>query len=275
MKKSASIGLAFVAGLSLVSVFQTAMAEPAWEDDPIVVTATRTEQSAMSVPARVSVIMRADIERSQLRERLELVMADVGSAVRDWGAMRERLGTAIGTYKDTPPPVPVDELAEAVQFLEWIEADNFILLGMREYYFEGGVATGELSHRKGTGLGILADPEVRVLRRGSEFVVITPEIRDFLMKPEPLIVSKANVKSRVHRVTQLDYIGVKRYENGVLKGELRIVGLFTSSAYTQSVFDIPMLRRKANNALRTLGFDPESHSGNALRNIYKRPGADF
>ena len=78
MKKSASIGLAFVAGLSLVSVFQTAMAEPAWEDDPIVVTATRTEQSAMSVPARVSVIMRADIERSQAPDLIELLRLEAG-----------------------------------------------------------------------------------------------------------------------------------------------------------------------------------------------------
>ena len=78
MKKSASIGLAFVAGLSLVSVFQTAMAEPAWEDDPIVVTATRTEQSAMSVPARVSVIMRADIERSQDPDLIELLRLEAG-----------------------------------------------------------------------------------------------------------------------------------------------------------------------------------------------------
>ncbi len=60
---------------------------------------------------------------------------------------------------------------------------------------------------------------------------------------------------------------MKRYEDGQLVGELRIVGLFTSEAYTQSVLDIPMLRRKANNALRTWDFDPDSHSGNALRHI--------
>lgn len=78
MKKSASIGLAFVAGISLVSVFQPAVAETAWEDDPIVVTATRTEQSAMSVPARVSVITRADIERSQAPDLVELLRLEAG-----------------------------------------------------------------------------------------------------------------------------------------------------------------------------------------------------
>ncbi|MHC5655427.1 NAD-glutamate dehydrogenase [Stappia sp. ICDLI1TA098] len=210
----------------------------------------------------------ADIERNQLAERLELVMHDVRAAVRDWAPMRERLHAAIATYKDSPPPVSVDELAEAIQFLEWVEGDNFILLGMREYYFEGGVAAGELSHKKGSGLGLLADPEVRVLRRGSEFVVITPEIRDFLMKPEPLIVSKANVKSRVHRRVHMDYIGVKLFDDaGELVGELRVVGLFTATAYTLSTKSIPFLRRKVDSVLARAGYDPDSHSGRALMNV--------
>lgn len=208
------------------------------------------------------------LEREQLAERLELVMKDVGSAVRDWEPMRDRLAAAIDTYKNTPPPVSVDELGEAIQFLEWIAADNFILLGMREYYFEGGVAKGDLSHRKGTGLGLLADPDVRVLRRGSEFVVITPEIREFLMKPEPLIVSKANVKSRVHRRVHMDYVGIKLFDDkGELAGELRVVGLLTATAYTLSTRSIPFLRRKVDSVLARAGYDPESHSGRALTNV--------
>ncbi|MCA1300223.1 NAD-glutamate dehydrogenase [Stappia indica] len=210
----------------------------------------------------------ADVERTGLRERLEAVMRDVRSAVDDWVPMRERLVQAIATFKETPPPVPAAELGEAVQFLEWLAADNFILLGMREYYFEGGAAEGELSLKKGTGLGLLADPEVRVLRRGSEFVVMTPEIRDFLIKPEPLIIAKANVKSRVHRRVHMDYVGVKLFdENGELAGELRIVGLLTATAYTLSTKNIPFLRRKIDAVLNQAGYDPESHSGRALLNV--------
>ncbi|WP_186387600.1 NAD-glutamate dehydrogenase [Stappia sp. TSB10P1A] len=210
----------------------------------------------------------ASIEREQLAERLDQVMKDVRAAVTDWVPMRERLAAAIATYKTAPPPVPVDELAEAIQFLEWLAADNFTLLGMREYYFEGGVAEGELSHRRGSGLGLLADPDVRVLRRGSEFVVITPEIREFLMKPEPLIVSKANVKSRVHRRVHMDYVGVKVFdETGELAGELRIVGLLTATAYTLSTRSIPFLRRKVDSVLARAGYDPDSHSGRALTNV--------
>ena len=62
------------------------------------------------------------------------------------------------------------------------------------------------------GLGILRDPEVRVLRRGKELVLITPEIMEFLNEPRVLIITKANVRSRVHRRVHMDYIGVKRFD---------------------------------------------------------------
>jgi glutamate dehydrogenase len=165
--------------------------------------------------------------------------------VNDFKPMQERLGEAIDTYKTTQILGSSDELWEAIHFLEWMEKDNFIFLGMREYKFEGGVEEGELSPHEGTGLGLLTDPEVRVLRRGSEFVQITPEIREFLKKPEPLIIAKANVKSTVHRRVHMDYVGAKLYDDdGNMIGELRIVGLFASTAYTEPVSTIPFLRRK-------------------------------
>ena len=49
----------------------------------------------------------------------------------------------------------------------------------------------------------------------------------------------------MHRRVYLDYIGVKRFDaDGKLIGEFRIVGLFTSTAYTRSARGIPYLRRK-------------------------------
>ena len=43
---------------------------------------------------------------------------------------------------------------------------------------------------------------------------------------------------------------------GRLTGELRIVGLFTSTAYTRSVMKIPYLRSKAASVIAKSGFDP-------------------
>ena len=107
-----------------------------------------------------------------------------------------------------------------------------------------------------------------VLRRGNEAVTTTPEIRAFLHGPDPLIVTKANAKSVVHRRIYLDYVGVKTYDpKGALSGELRIVGLFTSTAYTRSVMKIPYLRSKAETVIAKSGFNPSDHSGKALINV--------
>src|SRR5262249_44608890 len=63
------------------------------------------------------------------------------------------------------------------------------------------------------------------------------------------------------------YVGVKIFASGIVKGELRIVGLFTSSAFNQSAERIPLIREKVAAILDRASFDPASHSGKALLNI--------
>src|SRR5690606_27760159 len=119
-----------------------------------------------------------------------------------------------------------------------------------------------------TGRGILRNPDLNVLRRGGKPVTTTPELRAFLREPVPLIVTKANVRSRVHRRVHMDYVGVKRFDaNGAPVGEFRIVGLLTSAAYTRRAAIIPYLRHKVQRLLERARYDPESHSGKALANV--------
>jgi glutamate dehydrogenase len=207
-----------------------------------------------------------ELRRAQVVRALELVLADVRVVVQDWRPMLTRVGELIADIRNHPPHLTVDEVAEAVQFLEWLVANNFTFLGIREYAFPGG--EGEIEPKFETGLGILRAREVRVLRRGRELVSITPEVMEFLKEPKALIITKANVRSRVHRRVHLDYIGVKRFDaDGRLVGEFRIVGLFTSTVYTRSTRTIPYLRRKVDALMKRAGFDPDSHSGKALVNV--------
>src|SRR6476661_6624783 len=168
----------------------------------------------------------ADADRQKLIEGLTKTLNDVRACVTDWRAMRARVEQAIKTFNSNPPPLPIDEVADANQFLQWLCANNFTFLGLREYRFSSDTdASDEIS--AGQGLGILRDPDVKILRRGSEMVVMTPEIREFMREPTVLIVTKANVNSRVHRRVRMDYVGIKLYTpDGRLEGELRLVGLF-------------------------------------------------
>ncbi|RWL79459.1 MAG: NAD-glutamate dehydrogenase [Mesorhizobium sp.] len=207
-------------------------------------------------------------EAKSLTERLGKMLSQVRAAVVDWKRMLARLDQAISEFRYSAVPLDKKSVAEAIAFLEWLRDDNFTFLGMREFKYVGGEESGTLERADKPGLGILADPDVLVLRRGTEAVTTTPEIRAFLHGPEPLIVTKANAKSLVHRRIYLDYVGVKTYTaKGALAGELRIVGLFTSTAYTRSVMKIPYLRSKAETIIAKSGFNPNDHSGKALINV--------
>ena len=210
----------------------------------------------------------SDAEAQALATKLEQILNDVRTAVLDWRAMQERLRQAISDYRANPPPIPVEELSESIAFLQWLLDDHFTFLGMRQYHFEGGAKRGQLTAEEGSGLGILRRAETQVLRRGGELVSITPEIRAFLMQPAALIITKSDVRANVHRRAAMDYIGVKLFnKQGELTGELRVVGLFTSTAYTRSPSTIPLLRRKIEAVIAASGFNPSGHSGKALINV--------
>ncbi|MFL5260604.1 MAG: NAD-glutamate dehydrogenase [Hyphomicrobiales bacterium] len=203
-----------------------------------------------------------------LERDLRAILADVRVAVLDWRAMQQKLKDAISRYRADPPPIPIEDLTESIAFLEWLHDDHFTFLGVREYAFEGGAAEGEFEAVAGSGLGILRDSSVEILRRGGALTAMTPEIRDFLMQPSALIITTSDLRSNVHRRAPLDYVGIKLFDKeGDLAGELRVVGLFTSSAYTQSANTIPLLRKKIAHVVARSGFSPTGHSGKALISI--------
>ena len=201
--------------------------------------------------------------RARLIEGLRQVYADVAVAADDRAEMHSRVDEIVRAYRTDPPPLAADTITEALAFLDWIRDEHFIFLGLREYRFpDGDTAADPVA---GSGLGLLRHPGVRVLRRGRDLVVMTPEIRAFLGRPEALIIAKANVKSRVHRRVHLDYVGIKLFSDaGRLEGELRLIGLFTASAYATPATAVPYLRLKVARVLARANLDPASHAGRTL-----------
>ncbi len=227
----------------------------------------RSGERESLITIHVDRIPAAD-DRVQLARRLDATLWDDRHAVEDWQAMRARARAVASEWRAARLTISPETLAEAEAFVEWLADDNFTFLGVREYEYRGDTADGTLERTEEPGLGILRDPDVRVLRRGGELVTTTQEIREFLLRPDPIIITKANLRSRVHRRTHMDYVGIKRFApDGSLAGEVRIVGLFTHDAYTRSVMSIPLVRRKAEMVLAGGGFAPASHSGKALTNV--------
>jgi glutamate dehydrogenase len=210
----------------------------------------------------------SDSVARELAETLSALLDEVRIAVTDWRTMLARLDRAIQTLESTPPPIGPGLLSESLSFCRWLRDGQFTFLGLREYRLEGDAETGVLTSVEGSGLGVLRDPAVHVLSRRGERLTMTPEIRAYVFAPQPLIITKSNIFSRIHRRAHMDYVGLKTYQtDGSLAGELRMVGLFTSQAYTQPPSEIPLLRHRVETVIARSGFPQGSHAGKALVNI--------
>ncbi|MFN3867714.1 MAG: NAD-glutamate dehydrogenase [Hyphomicrobiaceae bacterium] len=206
--------------------------------------------------------------RAALAQSLVKVAGDVDAAVGDHAAMLRRLDAAIMALEERASAASMDLIGETVAFCRWLRDGYFVFLGMREYRLDGEPEAGDLAEVDGAGLGILRDSSMQVLRRGRELVALNEEVRRFYLQPVPIIITKSNVISRVHRRAHMDYIGLKLYAaDGRLSGELRIVGLFTAGAYTSTPADIPFLRLKADRIFALARIRRNSHDGRVLQQI--------
>ncbi|NQV56785.1 MAG: NAD-glutamate dehydrogenase, partial [Rhodospirillales bacterium] len=220
-------------------------------------------------------VMSVEIDRQndlaqlkKIEKQLTRVYTDVRYAVEDWQPMRDQVLEIIDDMKAQFSVGATGEIAEAQDFLEWAYDNHFTFLGYREYDFvDSGKSTKVLINPK-KGLGILRSSKRQVLTEIRHLERMPSKVQHFVRRPDPVIISKADIKSTVHRPVLMDIIGVKKFDaKGRVVGERLILGLFTSVAYSSSPRDIPLLRRKMDKVIARAGFAPASHDGKALQHI--------
>ena len=203
-------------------------------------------------------------ELADIEGNLQRVLRDVREAVEDYVKMRETAVRLADEVAKLPPAVPAEEATEVADLLRWLAADHFTFLGYREYVL--GVEDGEdvLRSVPATGLGILRSDR----RLSTSFRELSPEARARAKEPQLLTLTKANSRATVHRPSYIDYVGIRSFgpDGGVI-GERRFLGLFSTTAYVESVMTIPVVRRKAEEVLSRAGFPRASYSGKALRQV--------
>jgi glutamate dehydrogenase len=205
-------------------------------------------------------------ERLAMIAELEGTLTEVYRATKAWRTMLERVRRVVEDWKLNPPRAAQPTIQESKEFLAWLAEHNFTFLGMREYRLEGEGTDRKFVPLVTSGIGILEDKDFHFLRSGTEYVEMTEQHVAFIEENEPLMVTKANTRTRVHRRgAYMDYVGVKLYrEGGEVQGELRIIGLFTSMALATPHTDVPLVRRKVSEVMRRSGYEPSSHSGKSL-----------
>src|SRR5215212_10130209 len=201
-----------------------------------------------------------------LKQAIEKTLADVKAAVEEWPKMRGRAREIVTVLEENPPDFEPEDLAETRAFLEWIDDDNFTFLGYREYELTTQDGEDALCAVEGSGLGILRQTNSGPISHS--FAELPPEVRRLARTPKLLNLTKANSRATVHRPSYLDYIGIKKFdESGEVTGERRFLGLYTFTAYSSSVFDVPLIRRKVRYVLVRSGFPEGSHNEKDLIEI--------
>lgn len=191
-------------------------------------------------------------ELVQITNRIKQVLDDVKIAVADWASMRSATQNVISVIENAQY-FSAEDKKNAAQFMRWLDNDHFTYLG----YSYNKVSNGVVSTVTGSSLGVAraekeSSASANYLIQGS---VDSPII----------LVTKTSNKATVHRPIYMDYIGVREVnETGQLVGEHRFIGLFTSTAYTESATSIPLLAKKVNNVISAMGLGINTHSGKDL-----------
>ncbi len=205
---------------------------------------------------------RAVLDR--LEEDLLRVLGDVRAAVEDEPKMRALAGTIAGELADRKPPLPEQEITDGIELLGWLADEHFTFLGYREYVLDEGEGGVSLRAVPGTGLGILRSDQAE----STSFAALPAQVRDKARDPRLLVLTKANSRATVHRPAYLDYVGVKRFDDdGRVMGERRFLGLFTHTAYGESIEHIPVLKHKLEEVLARAGLTADSYDGKDLVEI--------
>jgi len=202
---------------------------------------------------------------AKIDARVRRGLADVRRAVEDWPKMARHVQAIADEFGETHAAMGAGTLEEVRDFFAWLADDHFTFLGYREYQIRDTEQGRALSPVEESGLGIMHDqhrqaPTRLLTELGTGGDV--PTIHD------PVIITKTNALSTVHRGGYMDYISVLYFDDdGRVSGEKRLIGLFTSGAYIRRCQDTPLVRKKVSEVMEQSGVRPGSHAGKALLHI--------
>lgn len=145
---------------------------------------------------------------------------------------------------------------ETLDFLNWLQKNNFTFLGMLEYDAKNGK--------------ILSEEGVKEIWKDNsdEIKTIIDHSNTEESKHKLAMLGNLNKISPVHRNSLVDYILIKQLDDdGVYKKGTIIFGLYGRAIYYQSIKSVPILRGKMNYVLDASDFPPNGYFAKRLKNI--------
>lgn len=235
----------------------------------IAVGAARDAETTESIQHYELDRLLAPSELDALRDAVTRTLDDVRKAVEDFGLLKGRVPRMMDCARRAGTRYSEEETENATAFFEWLLDLNFVFLGYREYEIVEPDGEPNLRVVPDSGLGILRDDRVSTYSSPVALTDIDPELRSRFESGDLLVITKANSLSTVHRRVKLDYIGVRMVdENGNIRGEARMLGIFTSKAYMAPASTVPILEHKLKQIVEAEDLIEGSHDHKVTKEIF-------
>lgn len=145
---------------------------------------------------------------------------------------------------------------ETLDFLNWLQKDNFTFLGMVNF------DTTSLELTETEGVQEIWHNNINEIKTIIQF----SNSKEYTTKLSML--GKINTLSPVHRHTLVDYILIKKLDkDGVYRSGTIIFGLYGTAIYFQSIKNVPILRGKMNYVIERSAFPLNGYNAKKIKNI--------
>ena len=206
-------------------------------------------------------------ELKDIEIALKKVVIEAQRAVSDFPAITNKMEELIKTLENEKNTGV--QRKEDISFLRWLIDGNYIFLGYRHYFVNYKPKKPTMGLTLKSGLGVLKEDKNSSIYKPKPLEELPPNMKYYVSGERILTITRALTKSKVHRRADMDYIGIKEFDNkGRVIGEHRFLGLFSSKAYTSNTKDVPIIHRKITEVLKReskLGIS--NHAYKALINI--------
>ncbi len=201
-----------------------------------------------------------------LTTSLQEIINEIELLVDDYQSFIDKSEQAVQWIKDSSGPFTQNDTNEAMAFMKWLKDNHFTFLACEDFIVEVKDGKSIITRDNKSVSGIfkhdLHGPDKMVVDDLSE------NVKNLILSPQLITMSKSGRRSRIHRPAYPDYVIVKHIDkNGQVLGGRRFLGLFTSTVYSESPFNIPIVRNKALAVIERSGLGSISHNGKELRHI--------
>ncbi|ETO91138.1 MAG: NAD-specific glutamate dehydrogenase [Candidatus Xenolissoclinum pacificiensis L6] len=198
-------------------------------------------------------------EIQRLRTEITHVLCLTKKAYQDWNPMLSELQNSCNALTKCIKNSSCEDLEEQKSFLEWLQKNSFVFLGYEQYTYK----QDKVYLEKSLGISTISPTtyEEGIVFKYSGMVHIM-ELKEV---------------SKVHRSSNMDCIRVKILDKKCqVIGERLFIGLFTSIVYYQSVYMIPIIRKKVQYIEEQTCFLKGGHNNKFIVNLLQElPRADL